>query len=624
MKDILFEKEDSRIEILRKLFGVDKYKIIRDNTTLISKDFTNKKKLLYSKINESSDCEKKLRENERQKTELASKLSKISAKQKQFQDENLKIEKLEQEKRELNANERIFKQEIVQLERRKKEITAQMNKCENTLANTHAVIKNLKAKLKNSEGISIDIIKKFESDKSLFHDIEKKLQRLQIENENRSKIISDIENELAELTIAKEKEMYEKFGYEIGREKKELRIEEGTIEKEITNIKKTIKFIDTHDKCTQCEQEITDKKGLIEKKEKECEKREEELNDVRRKIADIDKNAKEKHEGKIKEKETELDTIRNEQNRSAEKILELEQQCNSLHDISHKLEKARETYNKKQKLESQIDNEIKNKERYELESSNFKNELNSIINEEQAKLNYIKEQNELNKDNNKETIEELLQRKRTNQNEILIMSKNKGRIENELTNLEEKNKQHKKIIEERENDKKTAERYEKIIDYLNNHFTNLMTLIENNRMININRDFNIIFRRWISALIEDIEVRVDKNFTPIITSKGYEMDIKSLSGGEKTSLALVYRISLNKMINEHTHPSLKTRDIIIFDEPTDGFSTEQLDKVRDLFNNLNLKQIVVISHEEKIETYADTVLRFEKRNGVTEITEGKN
>ena len=55
-----------------------------------------------------------------------------------------------------------------------------------------------------------------------------------------------------------------------------------------------------------------------------------------------------------------------------------------------------------------------------------------------------------------------------------------------------------------------------------------------------------------------------------------------------------------------------TRDIIILDEPTDGFSDEQLDRVRELLENINISQIIIVSHETKIETFVDNVLRVSK------------
>ena len=65
--------------------------------------------------------------------------------------------------------------------------------------------------------------------------------------------------------------------------------------------------------------------------------------------------------------------------------------------------------------------------------------------------------------------------------------------------------------------------------------------------------------------------------------------------------------------------SIKTNDLIILDEPTDGFSDEQLDRIRIVLKELNLKQIIIVSHEPKIETFVDNVISFKKENHITSI-----
>ena len=62
---------------------------------------------------------------------------------------------------------------------------------------------------------------------------------------------------------------------------------------------------------------------------------------------------------------------------------------------------------------------------------------------------------------------------------------------------------------------------------------------------------------------------------------------------------------------------IKTKDLLILDEPTDGFSSEQLDKVRDVLERLNLRQTLVVSHESKIESFVENVVRISKQEGVS-------
>jgi exonuclease SbcC len=117
---------------------------------------------------------------------------------------------------------------------------------------------------------------------------------------------------------------------------------------------------------------------------------------------------------------------------------------------------------------------------------------------------------------------------------------------------------------------------------------------------------------------ENIEVRIDEEFTPIIMQNNYENDVNNLSGGEKTSVALAYRLALNKVINDLIN-NIKTKDIIILDEPTDGFSSEQLDRMREVLYELNIKQLIMVSHEPKMESYVENVIRINKHEHESKI-----
>ncbi len=156
--------------------------------------------------------------------------------------------------------------------------------------------------------------------------------------------------------------------------------------------------------------------------------------------------------------------------------------------------------------------------------------------------------------------------------------------------------------------------------WLSEFFMNLMHTIEKHVMLQINREFNELFKNWFSTLMEDetISVRLDDEFSPVIEQNGYETQVENLSGGEKTSVALAYRLALNKVINDVVS-DIKTRDILMLDEPTDGFSTEQLDKVREVLDMLQMAQVIIVSHESKIESFVDTVIRISKQEHVSKV-----
>ena len=117
-----------------------------------------------------------------------------------------------------------------------------------------------------------------------------------------------------------------------------------------------------------------------------------------------------------------------------------------------------------------------------------------------------------------------------------------------------------------------------------------------------------------TALIEDdtITVSLGEQFEPLVTQNGYDATLEQLSGGEKTAVALSYRLALYRVVSDFLR-TITTRDILILDEPTDGFSTEQLSRVRDVIRGLGCRQVILVSHEQGMEGTCDHVIRVSKR-----------
>jgi len=154
--------------------------------------------------------------------------------------------------------------------------------------------------------------------------------------------------------------------------------------------------------------------------------------------------------------------------------------------------------------------------------------------------------------------------------------------------------------------------------WLSKEFSSFVSLIEKNVMIKLKAEFSKLFDEWFCMLVSDsFDVSLTDDFTPIIEYQDYEIDYAYLSGGERTAVALAYRLALNQVINS-LMSKIKTRDIVILDEPTDGFSEQQLDKIRDVLQQLNVKQLIIVSHEQKIESFVENVIRFKKVNGISQ------
>ncbi len=193
-------------------------------------------------------------------------------------------------------------------------------------------------------------------------------------------------------------------------------------------------------------------------------------------------------------------------------------------------------------------------------------------------------------------------------------------LERAKAKLEEKdsllNEKMKRVEKGRSEKKRLAELLERI-EWLDQKFVPTVENVEEEVLGVINREFDSQFRKWVFALLEgsELDARVDASFAPQITQDGYEQDVNALSGGEKTAVALAYRLALNELTRRE-YPALK-ENLLILDEPTDGFSKEQLYKMRAVFDSIN-GQVIVVSHERELEAFADKVFRVVK-DGDSEI-----
>jgi DNA repair protein SbcC/Rad50 len=155
--------------------------------------------------------------------------------------------------------------------------------------------------------------------------------------------------------------------------------------------------------------------------------------------------------------------------------------------------------------------------------------------------------------------------------------------------------------------------------WLEEYFVPTLESIERHVMTSINREFGHDFQKWFAILVDDggKESRVDEDFTPMVEQEGYEQDIDFLSGGERTSVALAYRLALSQMVQKFAEAGPSS---LILDEPTDGFSKEQLGKMREILDEMANPQVIIVSHERELESFADQIYRVAKVQGESKIS----
>jgi len=161
--------------------------------------------------------------------------------------------------------------------------------------------------------------------------------------------------------------------------------------------------------------------------------------------------------------------------------------------------------------------------------------------------------------------------------------------------------------------------YQEVVKYLEQYFIPTMKRIETIVLQAIHEEFNDAFQKYFSMIIgfTEIEAEIDEDFSIVVRQGGYEMPYRSLSGGERTSLALAYRLALNQIIRKLAKLE---KGLLVLDEPTEGLSYAQVLNLREVFDDLDCNQIILISHESQFLGFSDNAFRVAKVNRVSTIT----
>ncbi len=109
-------------------------------------------------------------------------------------------------------------------------------------------------------------------------------------------------------------------------------------------------------------------------------------------------------------------------------------------------------------------------------------------------------------------------------------------------------------------------------------------------------------------------VRMDDEYTPTVSVGAHTRSYRDLSGGERTEVALAYRIGLGNAIYEARTGT--PMDLLILDEPTESLGNEEDDRaiehLAEMLSSLKTRQIIVITHDQTFAQFAGTTLEVRK------------
>jgi len=533
MKQIILQDSDTRINTLRHVFGIDKYKRILENISIVTSKLREEKRMLEgATIN-----------LERDKLEIVSKEEELL-----FKKQNVGVVEAELIIKK-DSREKIQKEKEEVSKKREEKIRLQQE-----IEKTKIMVTNKNDSLNENSRLIERLIEEIQEFNKL--------------NFNPQEIF-EIEKEIE--VKKKEKDKFSEKNMEINSQISSLKLKSydlESMEKKFSNL----------ENCPTCFQKVDAiyRANVLNNARNE-------INSNNRKIEQFNEEKKELTE-KIKFIESEI--YAKEKKLTDLKILKMKKE-----GIYEKQKRFEEIRNTNSFLEKDID--ILKRHNETLRDSIFElSRFDNLYNEKQKELDIALREEKI--------VEIKIAELRK---EIEVFSRQIQELRQKVNDIE-----------------KIKEKLGYIIgleNWLSKKFVPMISFIEKNVMIKLKHEFSGFFAKWFCMLVSDsFNVSLRDDFTPVIEQQDYEIDYAYLSGGERTAVALAYRLALNQVINS-VLSKIKTKDLVILDEPTDGFSEQQLDKMREVLEQLDVKQLIIVSHEQKIEGFVENIIRFKKINGVS-------
>lgn len=653
MKSILQEDPEIRLDTLRKIFNIDRYKNIRENITLYLRHMRTELAVLNAKLEPQEELQRQhqnvLSEKKAVLLSLEQLRPKVQDLQQKIQQQQQEAEALEKEQQQVRE---LRQQHLTSLAWRE-EHTRQLAQIQNKLR----IIEEQLRQLPLPEGWTTESIErekqKLEQTKSNWVSqtalLQEKISSLQRRMDETTDDLSRSQQSLEQLP-EKELQLQElnanRMDLDSLDQKKEQLNELLTKTIQMITKNETVlthsqhlrESIATLENCPVCLQEVhASHKQFIQTQEDEKIQHAQnlllefgakkiEIQEQREKVQAAIKKAIEQSNLRAR-LELELQQLRSRKERREQQELQRRQWQQELTDVQEKFI----TLKKESNLESvqhnlrrleQVQYTLLQRKHLEQRQQELQQQLkerqeqltninSQILQQEEGLFQHPDRSMEINV--KKSLVQETRQLEKS-------FSVQQAQLQTQLEGLRRNEENLQQQINALHQLQQRGQQRQQLYHWLEEYFLKLTYTIEKQVMLTIYHLFNQLFQEWFSILIDDPSIysRIDDSFYPVIEQNGYEVPFLHLSGGEKTSAALAYRLALNRVINDVIH-EISTKDLLILDEPTDGFSSEQLEKVREVLERLNLRQTIIVSHESKIESFVENVIRIHKEGHVSMV-----
>ena len=110
------------------------------------------------------------------------------------------------------------------------------------------------------------------------------------------------------------------------------------------------------------------------------------------------------------------------------------------------------------------------------------------------------------------------------------------------------------------------------------------------------------------------DLLLDEDYNVVVRGPEGESSMSMVSGGEKIAIALALRLGITKSMAKG---DLET---ILLDEPTIHLDDARRQELINLLKEMSLlPQMIIVTHENQLESAADNLIKVEKENGISKI-----
>ncbi|MFN4046485.1 MAG: SbcC/MukB-like Walker B domain-containing protein, partial [Acidilobaceae archaeon] len=110
-------------------------------------------------------------------------------------------------------------------------------------------------------------------------------------------------------------------------------------------------------------------------------------------------------------------------------------------------------------------------------------------------------------------------------------------------------------------------------------------------------------------------ISINEDYDVIVVREGQTLSVGSLSGGEKTVLALAFRLALASLLME------KPVSTLILDEPTEYLDENSRSMVFETISEIAgyVDQVIVVTHDVEVESIGVRHIRVSKEGGISVV-----